>query len=79
MIFRVLYFASLADRAGCAEEDFQSDAMDVASLYEDVRQHHALEMKADRLRAAVNGSFVDWNHRLDSGDEVAFLPPVSGG
>ncbi len=79
MNYQVLYFASLADRTGCAEEIFPSSAMDAASLFEDVRRKHALEMNRERLRAAVNGRFVDWNHRLEDGDEVAFLPPVSGG
>lgn len=79
MNVRVLYFASLADRAGCAEESRRSDAVDAATLYEEVSLHHALQMTRERLRVAVNGRFVDWNHRLGEGDEVAFLPPVSGG
>lgn len=79
MRYRVLYFASLADRAGCAEESVRSEAVDAASLYEEVHARHALDMKPLRLRVAVNGRFVDWGQRLEDGDEVAFLPPVSGG
>lgn len=79
MNYRLLYFASLADRTGCSEENLHSDALDAAALYEEVRVNHALEMKRDRLRVAVNGRFVDWNHPLGDDDEVAFLPPVSGG
>lgn len=79
MNYRLLYFASLADQAGCAEETVESVAADAVSLYEDVRARHALAMARDRLRVAVNGRFVDWSHRLTEGDEVAFLPPVSGG
>ena len=79
MNYQLLYFASLADQAGCSEEIIQSKAVDVATLYDEVRGHHSLEMKRDRLRVAVNGHFVDWNHQLQDGDEIAFLPPVSGG
>jgi molybdopterin converting factor subunit 1 len=79
MNYRLLYFASLADRTGCSEETLESEALNAATLYEEVRVHHALQMKRDRLRVAVNGRFVDWNHSLGNGDEVAFLPPVSGG
>ena len=79
MNYRLLYFASLADRTGCSEETVQSNAPDAAALYEEIRVHHALEMKRDRLRVAVNGHFVEWSHPLDNDDEVAFLPPVSGG
>ena len=31
------------------------------------------------VRAARNGAYAAWDERLDDGDEVAFLPPVSGG
>lgn len=79
MNYRLLYFASLADRAGRAEETVQSDASDAATLYDQVRIRHALEMSRDRLRVAVNGRFVDWGQRLENDDEIAFLPPVSGG
>ena len=34
---------------------------------------------ADRLRVSVNYEFVQWESALSEGDEVAFLPPVSGG
>ncbi|MGB0134855.1 MoaD/ThiS family protein [Dokdonella sp.] len=79
MIYRLLYFASLADRAGCAEEAVESNATDAISLYEEVRMRHGLEMKRERLRVAINGRFVDWSHGIENGDEIAFLPPVSGG
>ena len=29
--------------------------------------------------AAVNGALTAWDHALADGDEVVFLPPVSGG
>ena len=31
------------------------------------------------VRAARNGAYADWTDALADGDEVAFLPPVSGG
>lgn len=79
MNYQLLYFASLADRAGRAHETVQSEAVDAATLYDEVRALRALEMSRERLRVAINGRFVDWNHRLEDGDEIAFIPPVSGG
>ncbi|OJY97687.1 MAG: molybdopterin synthase sulfur carrier subunit [Lysobacterales bacterium 63-13] len=79
MKFRLLYFASLADRAGCAEESIDSAAGDPAVLYEEVRQRHEFTLERARLRVAVNGRIVAWDHRLQDGDEIVFLPPVSGG
>lgn len=79
MNYQLLYFASLADHAGCAGESVQSDAKGLSALYEELRARHGFAMESARLRVAVNGQIVDWNHALADGDEIVFLPPVSGG
>ena len=76
---RVLYFASLRDAAGRAEEDVQSDAGDLASLYDELQARHQLPFPRRQLRVAVDGDFVSWATPLRDGSQVAFLPPVSGG
>ncbi len=43
------------------------------------RDHPALGRLGPRLRAARNLELVDEEEPLSDGDEVAFLPPVSGG
>ena len=77
--YRLLYFASLADRAGCAAETIASEAIDARGLYAALRARHGFALPPERLRVAVNGAFASWDHALADGDEVAFLPPVSGG
>lgn len=79
MKYRLLYFASLCDAAGCAEEVVASEAADPRALYAELAARHGFTFATDRLRVAVNGAFTDWNHRLADNDEVVFLPPVSGG
>jgi molybdopterin synthase sulfur carrier subunit len=79
MKYRLLYFASLRDAAGRAEETVASGAGDVRALYAELAARHGFGFAPDRLRVAVNGAFTDWDHRLADNDEVAFLPPVSGG
>jgi sulfur-carrier protein len=79
MTYQLLYFASMADRAGCAAETLDSLAVDPATLYDEVSRRHAFTLGRERLRVAVNGQIVDWNHALNEGDEIVFLPPVSGG
>lgn len=79
MKYRILYFASLRDAAGRDAEDVASETRDARELYRECRQRHGFAMDADRLRMALNGEFADWDHTLENGDEIAFLPPVSGG
>lgn len=79
MTFRLLYFASLADAAGCSGEAVTSDARDVHGLYAELAARHGFAFAPERLRVAVNGAFTDWDHVLADNDEVVFLPPVSGG
>ena len=44
-----------------------------------VAEFPVLTTMSASLRFAVNQEFVDMHHRLCDGDEVAVLPPVSGG
>jgi molybdopterin synthase catalytic subunit len=43
------------------------------------RAHPALAPHRAFVRGARNGAYAPWDQRLSDGDEVAFLPPVSGG
>lgn len=79
MKIRLLYFASLADCAGRASEEVESAAVHPSALFAEVGKRHGFAMDATRLRVAVNGKLVDWLQPLADGDEVVFLPPVSGG
>ena len=79
MNYRILYFASLRDAAGRDAETVSSETSDARELYAQRQREYGFAMSADRLRVAVNGEFAAWNRRLADGDEIAFLPPVSGG
>jgi sulfur-carrier protein len=79
MNYRLRYFASLCDAAGCAEETVASEARDARALYAELAVRHGFSFTPDCLRVAVNGAFTDWDRRLSDLDEVVFLPPVSGG
>jgi molybdopterin synthase catalytic subunit len=43
------------------------------------RAHPALAPHREFVRGARNGAYAPWDEPLFDGDEVAFLPPVSGG
>ena len=79
MRYSILYFASLRDSAGRDSEELESVHANAHLLYDELRQRHGLPVRQKTLRLAVNGAFAPWDQVLADGDEVAFLPPVSGG
>ena len=77
----VKLFAVLRDRAGVAELHLSmleggsvSDAMELV-----LQRHPAIAPLANRVACAVNLVRVDRQTVLSEGDELALLPPVSGG
>jgi molybdopterin converting factor small subunit len=76
-------FARLRDLAGRGEWPCDLDtrtAASVADVWRGVVQDHpALEPFARSVSCAVNARFARMHTTLNDGDEVAFLPPVSGG
>ncbi|HEY2346588.1 MAG TPA: MoaD/ThiS family protein [Xanthomonadaceae bacterium] len=79
MQVRLLYFASLRDAAGCGQEVVEVASASLDALYEGARSRHGFALPRERLRVARNGAFVAWNEVAMEGDEIAFIPPVSGG
>lgn len=81
MRVEVLYFASLAERAGTKGETLEiTPGADVAALWELVRARHpAIAPAGFRPMAACDMRYAPFTRPLDGVREVAFLPPVSGG
>jgi molybdopterin synthase sulfur carrier subunit len=79
MSVRVLYFASLRDAAGCESEAIEGPHSSLGALYDDLARRYGFRFPRDRVRAARNGAFAPWDAIAADGDEIAFLPPVSGG
>jgi molybdopterin synthase sulfur carrier subunit len=82
---KVLYFAWLRARIGCAEEEVElpPQVRDVAGLLDWLRSRGGRYAEALRdlsvIRVAVNQNYVGGEHPLKEGDEVAVFPPVTGG
>jgi molybdopterin converting factor subunit 1 len=73
-------FARLREQAGTDCELLDAPRATIAEVYGLLRQRHpALEGDLRLIRPARNQSFAEWDERVEDGDEVAFVPPVSGG
>jgi molybdopterin converting factor subunit 1 len=81
MRVRVLFFGRLKEITGCAEDWTEiTDGSAVEDLFARYgSQFPALADFRPSVVASVNEEFADWRAPLRAGDEVAFLPPVSGG
>ena len=78
---KVLFFGRLKDLTGHAEESLD---VPVAATIEQLFTLYAeknpeLAKFRPSVIASRNQEFAAWDTSLNSGDEVAFLPPVSGG
>jgi molybdopterin converting factor subunit 1 len=77
---RVLFFGAAADRAGTRETYVPAEEITLDELWRLlVERHPDLSPMRDTLAFAVNGEYARGAARVAPGDEVAVLPPVSGG
>jgi MoaE-MoaD fusion protein len=73
-------FARLREQAGTDTEVVDLAGATVEDVYRALRERHpALEPDLGLIRPARNQAFVEWSEAVADGDEVAFIPPVSGG
>ena len=76
MALTVLFLGRLQDAAGEGGRSVEYRA-NVAGLIDSFDAELAAALRSDKVRVAVNGALGATV--LADGDEVAFLPPVSGG
>jgi molybdopterin synthase sulfur carrier subunit len=78
-VARLVFLGRLEDMAGAAEREVPGGALGevLARLDPDL----VAALSGDRIRFAVNGTLIAdrGSIMLGEGDELAFLPPVSGG
>ena len=81
MRVHVLFFGRLKEIVGSAEDHAElSEGARVEDLFARYgNRFPELARYRSSVVASVNQEFAEWRAPLASGDEVAFLPPVSGG
>ena len=78
---KVRFFASLREAVGLESLDLE---LPEGASAEDawrrlVENHPGLAPRRASLAAAVNRRFTPFDTQLSEGDELVFIPPVSGG
>ena len=77
---RVLFFAHLKDITCCAEMTLPCNDTNTNGLWHElIAAHPGLEKFRNSVRLARNSEYVSPDARFTAADEVALIPPVSGG
>ena len=78
---KVLFFGRLRELTGLAEEAGElPEGATLAEVFERYAQRYPkLAGFRNSMVVSRNQEFAAWDTRVAAGDEIAFLPPVSGG
>jgi len=78
---KLLFFGRLRELTGLSEESGEiSEGATLGDLLEHyIKRYPQLAGFRASLVASRNLEFAAWDTRIAAGDEIAFLPPVSGG
>lgn len=76
---RLVFLGRLADLAGQAEREVEPEALEV--ILAGLPAGLAVALLDEKVRIARNGELLinPGSIAVEAGDEIAFLPPVSGG
>ena len=75
MSIKIRYFASLKERLGRSEDNFNESGLSTGEIWQKVTQ----QSLPDNVLIAVNMEYADKDYIVQDGDELAFFPPVTGG
>jgi sulfur-carrier protein len=75
---KVLFFAHLREAVGEEFLSLNAAGKTVAELKVELASNYDLP-KLDTVMTAVNEEFAQDDELIQDGDEIAFIPPVSGG
>lgn len=77
-MINILLFADLQEKVGKDQLQFEKDSITVHDLKEKLKNEYGL-LQLDQVMTAINEEYALEDDIVNSGDTVAFIPPVSGG
>ena len=76
---QVVYFAKLRELTGLDQETFSiSKGNNPTDVLASIKERHQINIGSN-FKIAVNDEFSDSDIRLNDGDRLVFIPPVTGG
>ena len=84
MTVKVRFFAALREQVGHDVIEISTPpSSDIAGLLANIREQLGdrvvAALNADNVRVALNREFAGDDCAIQDGDEVAFMPPITGG
>ena len=80
MKVRILLFGIARDIVGDTHLELeQPEPLDVKSFKQILKDKYPKMSHLSYFKVAINQEFAEDHHLLNEGDEVALIPPVSGG
>lgn len=76
---RVDYYALFKACSRKSSEALVLPDPDPSRLYDMLRERYRFPLHRSLVQLAVNDAFAPWDRPLEAGDNVVFVPPVSGG
>jgi sulfur-carrier protein len=75
---KILFFAHLRDVVGKDYVEMDVKGQTVAQFKQTIAEMYAIQ-NFDQVMTAINEEFSANDDRIQEGDTIAFIPPVSGG
>ncbi len=73
------YYALLREERGETDEKVATEAETAKDLYDELKARHGFTLERELCMVIVNENYSDWDTSLGDGDNIVFIPPVSGG
>lgn len=77
-MIKVLFFAELQERTGQSTLDISVGTTNVLELKQQLERDYP-SLNLQKVMTAVNEEYANDGDKVNAGDTIAFIPPVSGG